>query len=295
MVVHPILLYSLVAFGVAAISCAAVLIRLAEAPSLAIAAYRLGLASLVTAPMALARDYQGLRSLTDSQLLWCLASALALAVHFAAWIASLEHTSVASSVVLVTTSPILIAAISHVVYQERLTASMTGGIALGVTGGVAVALGDWAAGDDELFGDLLALVGAVAAGAYFLIGRRVRRSLSNVSYIALVYLGAALALMAAVGTTATPLAGFGTETYWILILIALVPQILGHSSLNWALGHLSATLVAVAVMAEPVGAALLAWLVLGEAPPPTSVAGGALVLAGVYLAFRRPVAGWTKP
>lgn len=295
MVVHPILLYSVVAFGVAAISCAAVLIRLAEAPSLAIAAYRLGLASLVTAPMALARDYQGLRSLTDSQLLWCLASALALAVHFAAWIASLEHTSVASSVVLVTTSPILIAAISHVVYQERLTASVTGGIALGVTGGVAVALGDWAAGDDELFGDLLALVGAVAAGAYFLIGRRVRRSLSNVSYIALVYLGAALALMAAVGTTATPLAGFGTETYWILILIALVPQILGHSSLNWALGHLSATLVAVAVMAEPVGAALLAWLVLGEAPPPTSVAGGALVLAGVYLAFRRPVAGWTKP
>ena len=213
MVVHPILLYSVVAFGVAAISCAAVLIRLAEAPSLAIAAYRLGLASLVTAPMALARDYQGLRSLTDSQLLWCLASALALAVHFAAWIASLEHTSVASSVVLVTTSPILIAAISHVVYQERLTASVTGGIALGVTGGVAVALGDWAAGDDELFGDLLALVGAVAAGAYFLIGRRVRRSLSNVSYIALVYLGAALALMAAVGTTATPLAGFGTETY----------------------------------------------------------------------------------
>ena len=116
---------------------------------------------------------------------------------------------------------------------------------------MAVALGDWAAGDDELFGDLLALVGAVAAGAYFLIGRRVRRSLSNVSYIALVYLGAALALMAAVGTTATPLAGFGTETYWILILIALVPQILGHSSLNWALGHLSATLVAVAVMAPP--------------------------------------------
>ena len=96
-------------------------------------------------------------------------------------------------------------------------------------------------------------------GLNFLIGRRVRRSLSNVSYIALVYLGAALALMAAVGTTATPLAGFGTETYWILILIALVPQILGHSSLNWALGHLSATLVAVAVMAEPVGAALLAW------------------------------------
>ncbi len=287
---RPIVLYSVVAVGVAAVSTAAVLIRLADAPALAIAAYRLSLASLVTFPLAMARDSRGLRSLSLSRFLWCMASALALAVHFAAWIASLEHTSVASSVVLVTTSPLLIAAVSHVAYRERLTPAVAGGIALGAAGGLTLALGDRAAGGGELYGDFLALIGAAASGAYFLIGRRVRRDLSNVSYIAIVYLGSAAMLIAAVVVTGTPLTGFTAGTYWMILLITLLPQLLGHSSLNWALGHLSATLVAVAVMAEPVGATLLAWLILGEPPPAASVAGGALVLSGVYIAFRRPPA-----
>ena len=289
---RPIVLYSVVAVGVLAVSTAAVLIRLADAPALAIAAYRLSLASLVTLPLAMAKDHQGLRALSMSQFLWCMASALALAVHFAAWIASLEHTSVASSVVLVTTSPLLIAAVSHVAYRERLTPAVAGGIALGVVGGLVLAQGDRAAGGGELYGDFLALIGAVAAGTYFLIGRRVRRSLSNVSYIAIVYLGSAVALVAAVIVTGTPLTGFSASTYWMILLVTLAPQLLGHSSLNWALGHLSATLVAVAVMAEPVGATILAWAILGESPPLASVIGGTLVLSGVYLAFRRPPATW---
>ena len=288
------LLYAVVATGVAAVSCAAVLIRLADAPALAIAAYRLSLAGLVVAPLAVSRDWRGLRSLTFSQATWCVASALALAVHFAAWIASLEHTSVASSVVLVTTSPLLIAAVSYVAYRERLTAPVAGGIALGVVGSLTLALGDRAAGDRELFGDLLALIGAVGAAAYFLIGRRVRRQMSNVSYIGIVYPACAVTLLAAAAATGTPMTGYGSSTLAMIVLIALVPQLLGHSSLNWALGHLSATMVAVAVMAEPVGATLLAWFVLGEAPPVTSVAGGGLVLTGVYLAFRRPAAAWGR-
>ena len=287
---RPALLYGVVAAGVAVVSCAAVLIRLADAPALAIAAYRLALAGVVVVPWAAARDRPGLRSVTAGQAAWCAASGLALAVHFAAWIASLEHTSVASSVVLVTTSPLLIAAVSRVAYREKLTAGVAGGIALGVAGSAILAWGDRAAGDRELFGDALALLGAVGAAAYFLIGRGVRRQMSNVSYIAIVYPAAALALLAAAAATGTAMTGFDARTWAMLALIGLGPQLLGHSSLNWALGHLSATLVAVAVMAEPVGATLLAWLVLGEAPPPTSVAGGALVLAGVYAAFRRPSA-----
>ena len=286
------LLYAVVATGVAAVSCAAVLIRLADAPALAIAAYRLSVAGVVVAPLAVSRDWSGLRSLTFSQALWCVASALALAVHFAAWIASLEHTSVASSVVLVTTSPLLIAAVSYVAYRERLTAPVAGGIALGLAGSLTLALGDRAAGDRELFGDLLALIGAVGAAAYFLIGRRVRRQMSNVSYIGIVYPACAITLLAAAAVTGTPMTGYDSFTVVMIVMIGLVPQLLGHSSLNWALGHLSATMVAVAVMAEPVGATLLAWLVLGEAPPAASVAGGGLVLTGVYLAFRRPAASW---
>ena len=292
---RPIVLYSVVTAGVLAVSTAAVLIRLADAPALAIAVYRLSLASLVVVPLAAARDAEGLRSLNLSQFLWCMASALALAVHFAAWFASLEHTSVASSVVLVTTSPLLVAAVSHLAYRERLTRAVAGGIALGVAGGLVLAQGDRAAGGGELYGDFLALIGAAASGTYFLIGRRVRRTISNVSYIALVYPGSAVALAMAVLVTGTPMTGFSAGTYWMILLLTLVPQLVGHSSLNWALGHLSATLVAVAVMAEPVGATILAWLILDEAPPVTSVVGGALVLSGVYLAFRRPVAGWNEP
>ena len=291
---RPIVLYSVVAAGVLAVSTAAVLIRLADAPALAIAAYRLSLASLVTAPLAMSRDLGGLRSLSRSQFLWCMASALAMAIHFVAWFASLDHTSVASSVVIVTASPLLIAVVSHVAYRERLTRPVAGGIALGVAGGLVLASGDRAAGGGELYGDFLALIGAVATGAYFLIGRRVRRSISNVSYIGVVYLASAVALMAAVLVTGTPLTGFSEGTYWMILLLTLVPQLIGHSSLNWALGHLSATLVAVAVMAEPVGATILAWLILDEAPPLASVIGGTLVLLGVYLAFRRPVAGWDE-
>ena len=286
------MLYGVVATGVAAVSCAAVLIRLAEAPALTIVAYRLTLASLVLAPLAVSRGRSSLRSLTFSQAMWCAASAIVLALHFVAWTASLEHTSVTSSVVLVTTSPLLIAVVSYLAYRERVTAHLAGGIALGLAGSLVIAVGDRAAGDRELFGDLLALVGAVGAAAYFLIGRKVRREMSNVSYIAIVYPAAAVLLLAAVAVTGTPMTGYSAFTVMILALMALGPQLLGHSSLNWALGHLSATLVAVAVMAEPVGATILAWLVLGEAPPPASVAGGVLVLSGVYLAFRRPASAW---
>ena len=283
-----LLVYSVLATGVVAVSFAAVLIRLTDAPALVIATYRLGLASFVVLPVALARDAQGLRSLNVPQILWCLGSALALAVHFGAWIASLSYTSVASSVVLVTTSPLLVAVVSKLAYREQVTRPVTGGIALGIVGGVVLVLGDRVAGGQELYGDLLALIGAVGAGAYLLIGRGVRRRLSNLTYISLVYLGSALLLLAIAGSTGTSLAGLSGPTYGMLLLIALVPQLLGHSSLNWGLGHVSATMVAIAIMVEPIGATLLAWLFLGEAPPWTSVVGGVLVLSGVYLAFRRP-------
>ena len=214
------------------------------------------------------------------------ASALCLAFHFAFWIASLSHTSVASSVVIVTANPILVAIAAHVLLRESLTRSTAAGIGLGLAGGVVIALGDWDLGDRRLYGDGLALLGAVAVAGYYIIGRDLRREMPVLAYVAPVYGLAAAVLLATAGATGVALSGFSGETYVYLALLALVPQLLGHSSLNWALGHLPATLVAVAVMAEPVGATLLAWAVLDETPPVTAVAGGALILVGVYLALR---------
>ena len=283
----PAPIYGGLALGVTAVSTAAVLIRLADAPSLAVASYRLGIAALLLLPLSLALDRTRLLTLPGRTKLLMCASALCLALHFAFWIASLSHTSVASSVVIVTANPILVAIAAHVLLRESLTRSTAAGIGVGLAGGVVIALGDWDLGDRRLYGDGLALLGAAAVAGYYIIGRDLRREMPVLAYVAPVYGLAAVVLLAFSGAAAVPLAGFSGETYVYLVLLALVPQLLGHSSLNWALGHLPATLVAVAVMAEPVGATLLAWAILDETPPVTTVAGGMLILFGVYLALRR--------
>lgn len=283
----PVPVYGGLALGVTAVSTAAVLIRLADAPALAVASYRLGIAAVLLLPLALAFDRTRLLALSAREKLLMGASALCLALHFAFWIASLSHTSVASSVVIVTANPILVAIAAHVLLRESLTRSTAMGIGLGLAGGGVIALGDWNLGDRRLYGDGLALLGATAVAGYYIIGRDLRRSMPVLAYVAPVYGLAAVVLLASAGATGAALGGFSGETYLYLALLALVPQLLGHSSLNWALGHLPATLVAVAVMAEPVGATLLAWAILDEAPPVTAVAGGALILVGVYLALRR--------
>ena len=274
--------YGGLALGVSAVSSAAVIIRLADAPSLTIAAYRLALAAVVVVPLGLAFEWGALRSLTRRQWALVLASAVCLAAHFAFWIASLEHTSVASSVVIVTSNPIFVAIGAAVLLRERSSMRVVTGIAIALAGGVVIALGDWGLGDRRLFGDLLALLGAVAVAGYYIAGRNLRERLSILGYIAPVYGAAAVILVVAALATGTQLTGFGVEVYGWLVLLALLPQLVGHSSLNWSLGYLPATLVATAVMAEPIGASLLAWLVLDEAPPVSSVAGGALVLVGVF-------------
>ncbi|MDE2801316.1 MAG: DMT family transporter [Chloroflexota bacterium] len=274
--------YGGLALGVSAVSSAAVIIRLADAPSLTIAAYRLALASAVVVPLGLAFEWGALSSLTRRQWGLVLAASVCLAAHFAFWIASLEHTSVASSVVIVTSNPVMVAIGAALFLRERSSPRVVAGIAIAVTGGLVIALGDWDLGDRRLFGDFLALLGAVAVAGYYIAGRSLRERLSILGYIAPVYGTAAVILVAAALATGSRLTGFGVEVYGWLVLLALLPQLVGHSSLNWSLGYLPATLVATAVMAEPIGASLLAWAVLDEAPPVATVAGGALVLAGVF-------------
>ena len=281
---HPptLVVYCGLALGVSAVSSGAVLIRLAEAPSLTIAAYRLAIAAIIVVPIGVIVEWHALAGLTRRQWGLVFLSAACLAAHFTFWITSLEHTSVASSVVIVTSNPILVAIGAALLLRERSSARVLAGIGVALVGGVVIALGDWGLGDRRLFGDMLALLGAVAAAGYFIAGRSLRERLGIFGYVAPVYGAAAVLQVGIVLVTGTDLTGFSAETYGWLVLLALLPQLLGHSSLNWSLGYLPATLVATAVMMEPVGASLLAWLVLDEAPPVASVAGGALVLGGVF-------------
>ena len=280
------MVYVGLAMGVSAVSSAAVLIRLADAPALTIAAYRLVLASIIVVPIGLATDWSRLRALTVKQWGLAVVSAACLAAHFAFWITSLQHTSVASSVIIVTANPILVAIGARLLLREHASLPVMVGIGTALAGGLVITLGDWDLGDRRLYGDFLAFVGAVAVAGYYIAGRSLRERLSLFGYAAPVYGGAAVILLVVVVVTGTSMTGFTMETYGYLALIGVVPQLLGHSSLNWSLGYLPATLVATAVMAEPVGATLLAWAVLDEAPPVATVAGGALVLSGVFVALR---------
>ncbi len=275
------------ALGVIAVSFAAVLIRLADAPPLVIAAYRLCLASLILAPVAWMRSKQEIRRLARREVILAVASGAFLALHFALWIASLSYTSVATSVVLVTITPIFVAIASYLFFKERLTRQVVTGIFVCLAGAVLIGYGNWQIGSESLYGGVLALLGALAVAGYLLIGRRLRQDISLLSYSILVYGSAALMLLVAVLVCGYPLFDYSGNTYIMLVLLAVVPQLMGHMSLVWALRFVSATLVTIAVLGEPVGATLLAYLILGEAPTWSEIVGGVLILAGIFVAFRR--------
>ncbi len=265
-------------------SLAAIFIRLADAPPLTVAAYRMGIAAIIVGAASLAVRGQ-FRAVRRADLLLLIGSGLFLAAHFALWITSLSHTSVASSVLFVTTTPVFVAVAGHFYLSDRLGWLTALAVIVSIGGGVVIAAGDWAEGERHLYGDALALAGAAAVAGYLLVGRRVRGSIPTLPYIAIVYAAAAVALLAGAIASGQQMVGLPAESYFWMAVAALVPQVIGHSLINWALGYWPAVNITLAVRAEPVIAAAAAIPVLGEVPAWTVVPGGALLLLGAYLAI----------
>lgn len=278
------------AAAVVAISFAAIFIRLAQAegmPSLTIAVWRLTLAAAVMLPYAWHTRREEVRGLSRRELGLLAGAGAFLGLHFVTWITSLSHTTVASSVVLVTTGPVFVALGSWLLLGERPGLRTALGIGLALLGSVAISWSDLGRGGSQWLGNLLAIAGAVMMAGYLMIGRRARASRSLVAYSGLVYALAALTLLLLAGLSGQPLLGFSPRAYLWVLLMALVSQLVGHSVLNWALRHISATYVAMVTMAEPIGSGILALLLFREAVPVSTVVGGALILAGIYVASRR--------
>ena len=280
------------AVGIAAISSGAVLVKEAqEAPSLTIAFHRMLWAGVALSPAYWAsvrrrseasKAAQRTASADPSRRLWLAFAGLALALHFAFWITSLRYTSVAVSVLLVNTSPILVAGVSYLLFGERLTARGALGMTLAFLGAAFLFRHDWQRAGDWR-GAALALAGAAALAGYFVAGRRIQQKAAFWSYVYPTYLLAGGLLGAFALLAGSRLSGFSTRTWVFLVLLGLIPQGIGHTCYNWSLRHLPATVVSTLVLAEPVLAPTWAWLFLGEALGAAEGFGGAFVAAGILL------------
>jgi drug/metabolite transporter (DMT)-like permease len=284
---------------------AAIFIKLAQgagAPSISIAALRMILATGLLTPLVVARHRREIQGLSKREFLPISCAGFFLAVHFAAWISSLELTTVASSAVLVSTSPIWVGLLSPFLFKERMSLTAVIGLVLALAGSATIGLSDACARHDPLDcsslrtllqwgsvrGNFLALAGAWALTGYLLIGRKIRRGVSLVPYVLLVYGAAAVFLTALSVGMGISLFGYTTIAYGWIAMLAIFPQLVGHSTFNWALKHLPAAFVAVITLGEPVGAVFLAYLILNEIPTPLVLGGCVLILSGIFLALRHP-------
>ncbi|RLT32004.1 MAG: DMT family transporter [Chloroflexi bacterium] len=272
--------------GVLVIATASILIRYAqnaEVPSLSIAAIRLGVSALVLSMIVALRYAQWPQGVTMRHGWLAVLSGVCLAAHFASWITSLQYTSVASSAALVATTPLWVGIVARVWFKEALNRYRVIGMVLTIAGSIGIAVSDQTAsvGTNPLLGNVLAIVGAISGSAYFLLGRGLRSDLPLLHYIWMTYGAAALVLLvAAIGFGFTTLPASGM-TWLVLIGLALGPQLLGHTSINYAMRHLSALLVTIALLGEPVGSAILAFVLFQEQVAPLQVMGLIALLLGI--------------
>ncbi|MEQ1693308.1 MAG: DMT family transporter [Gemmatimonas sp.] len=301
------------AFSLIGISFAGPLVRLSNSTPLVIAAWRLGFSLLIIAAILLASgEWRTWRGLSRRDMGLACGAGILLALHFWSWNASIGYTTVAASVSLVNTQPVIIALVSARWLGERATRTQWIGIVIAVCGALVVGLADVpgglsgifaalgfadsatgmnqdAARSRALFGDLLAFVGALTAAMYFLIGRRLRRTLALWPYVGLVYGAAFAGCIVLALLTGESLAAPPPRELAIFAGLAVGPMLLGHTGMNWALGHLPAYVVNLTMLGEPIGATILAALLPGiaEVPGAGTLVGGAMVLGGVLLAAQR--------
>jgi drug/metabolite transporter (DMT)-like permease len=269
------------------VSFGAVLVRLAAAPALAVAFYRVALASLLLAPFAARGARRSWPALVAGERLALVGSGAALALHFATWIASLSFTSIASSVLLVNTAPAFAVVFSWLFLRERAHRVVLVAIPIAFAGAALIAFGDWTGSPGTLRGNLLALAGAVTVAAYQVIGRGLRAALPLDAYVLGVWATAAACLAVLALAFGVPLVGFSGATWAAFLALAVVPTIGGHGLVNKSLRSLPAPTVGLFLLGEPLGASLLAFLVFGERPGAWTLAGGAVVLGALALVVTR--------
>lgn len=279
--------------GIVSISFAAIFIRFCDdVPSIMIASWRLTGASVILLIFFRFRGHTFKKVTRKDFILSCFGG-LFLALHFILWITSLKYTSVASSVVLVTTNPIFVGIFSYLFLKEKQHIELIVGIILCLIGSFLIAVGDSGfeqlviVNREALWGDILALAGAIMASGYLLVGSKAREKLDILTYITIVYAVAALILIILSLLLDIPFTGYRHSSYLYMVLLAIVPQLIGHTAFNWALKHLKASMIAITILGEPIGATILAYLFFGESVSRFQMIGVVAIFAAILISSRK--------
>ena len=296
MPVRPSVVSAVLVIAVLGTSLSGPLVRLSEAHAIAIAIWRLTFSlAIIAIPLIARRSYRQWRMLDRRSFAIAIGGGVMLALHFWVWNTSVEMTTIAASVVLVNVQPLIVAVLSVVWLHEPPTRQQWIGIGIAMCGAAVVVLPDLVRSGGISFsgraatGDLLALLGAVAAATYYVTGRRLRGTLDLWSYVALVYGACLVTLLLIALAIGVHVAPFPPREYKIFALLALGPMLIGHTGMNWALRYARAYQVNIVLLGEPIGATMLAAFLPGIREQPTiyTLIGGALVLGGILLADRR--------
>jgi len=257
-----------------------------------IATYRLTLSSIILLIIAKGKGIR-FSSFSKKHLLMGMLGGFFLSLHFSFWISSLKLTSVASSVVLVATNPIFVGIFSYVFLREKQPAELILGIILSFLGSMVLAVGDsglqglTVQNPSFLLGDMLALLGAIMASGYLMVGSKLREEMDVLSYTSMVYTFSAFFLLIASLCSETPFAGYKPSSYIYMVLLAIIPQLIGHTAFNWALKHLKASMVAITILGEPIGASILAYIIFRETIKSSQLIGIILIFLAIIIGSRK--------
>ncbi|SKC46994.1 DMT family transporter [Maledivibacter halophilus] len=272
----------IILIGVVFVSFGSIFTKISSAPSLAIATYRLGFTSLILLPYVLMKNLNEIKGISIKNLLICLLSGIFLAFHFATWIESINHTSIASSTLLVNTHPIFIVIGSVLILKEKISKRSIITIVITLIGMIIISLGNSSIGDTMIYGDFLAVLGGFCVAGYIMIGRVARQELSVNSYTFIVYSSSTITLFILSLITNTPLYPYPKLDWLLFLSLAVFCTILGHSIFNWSLEYLNPAFVSTVMLGEPVFATLWAILFFKEFPSIWQILGGTVILLGIY-------------
>jgi len=277
--------------SIVSVSFAAIFIVSCSSPPLSIAFYRMLFTTLLILPLLFLKNNikEELRSLDRKELFLLVGIGIILAAHFSLWITSLTLTSVASSVILVTAHPVLVAPVSYFLLKERLSLINILGISISLTGVSILVIGNYSFSSTTLEGNILAMLGGAAAGTYILGGRIFRKKLSTSTYVTIVYSTSTIALLVTCLMLKAPIYDLNPKDYWIILLMAIVAGLFGHTLYNWSLKYVKASVASVALLGEPIGSAFLAFILpwIHQIPSIYTIVGGSITLSGIYLTAKR--------